>query len=263
MNVILTLLYHDIYTFSLSFYLKHPDCPVRQSKILDSMNKIPALKDTEHVVALCTGPKTDETKLFAWICSTFGSTITEATKDNGLRIPNFPDAAQQFALTKPPTALRRKFDAHLATDKGKSMLLFHGTSIHTLFSILREGFHPAADRRHGKEGGLFMALEPTYSYPYAAIRAPKTQWVNTPLPGHGLLLGCEVSGIGRPVYDEPGVHVVSKLDSVIIRYVFLVPRAQLAVGSRVTRAAVEPAMTAGFAIIKKWTDTKKAIDAKK
>lgn len=43
----------------------------------------------------------------------------------------------------------------------------------------------------------------------------------------GLLLGCQVSSAGRPVLDYSWnlrVHVVNKLDSVLPRYLFLIPQ---------------------------------------
>jgi hypothetical protein len=50
-------------------------------------------------------------------------------------------------------------------------------------------------------------------------------WQNSPYNNLFVLLGCEVTGQGRPVQDNEhaNTHVLNKMDSAIVRYIFLAP----------------------------------------
>lgn len=69
---------------------------------------------------------------------------------------------------------------------------------------------------------------------------------------HRLLIGCEVTGIGRlqpRPYDtgSQAFHVVEKLDSVMARYIFLLPTEEYAAP---TSGKVRKAMMAAFGRIR-------------
>lgn len=52
-------------------------------------------------------------------------------------------------------------------------------------------------------------------------------WKNGPFVRYGIVLGCEVAGVGRPVGDSDAdkgaaVHVIQKLSSVMVGYVLVI-----------------------------------------
>lgn len=65
-----------------------------------------------------------------------------------------------------------------------------------------------------------------------------------------MLLGCEASGNGRPIQvDGAGVHVITTLDSVIIRYLFFLPAYEMkefAPTSAVQRKHIKLGITDAF-----------------
>jgi len=204
----------------------------------------------------------------------FGPKIIEVTSRSGLKIPGFTNWVYQFVLASPVSAHGNRLSKQLKKARGKSMLLFHGTPLRNLQSILRNGFVQADHQRFG--AGLYMAEEPSYSYRYATRKTHqeesepygpqyqdvpaklKRTWPHTPFKIVGALLGYEVTGNGRPVTSShnPGVHVVKALDSIIIRYIFLIPGNSTAAGVAAAagapkRVEVEQAMTAAFKVIRK------------
>lgn len=122
--------------------------------------------------------------------------------------------------------------------------------------MLRTGFTPSADPRHGP--AVYMSDDPGESVEYAMKRMKLADpyWKNSPYPSFGVLLACEVAGIGRKIYDEgPFTHAVNKLRSVIIRYTFLVPNPSKRVDFMmqdisVEKRAIEKEILKGFKKIK-------------
>ncbi|KUJ08105.1 uncharacterized protein LY89DRAFT_742398 [Mollisia scopiformis] len=113
-------------------------------------------------------------------------------------------------------------------DSEKSMMLFHGTGLQNLQSILRIGFKAAGDTRYGP--GLFMGLELETSLGYVGDRKPLLQpWKSdTYHKRFGLLFGCEVTDNGLPlVHDyqdqDDNAVVINRLRAIVPRYLFLVP----------------------------------------
>ena len=275
MNLLLTLVYADMSSYATQFFAACPNCPVEGPvKLLNALAKIPTIKDHQHLEALCRPPAAKQNRISWWLSSTFGQKIVEATSRSGLKIPGFTKWVYQFILASPASAHRDRFSKQLKKAKGKSILLFHGTPLQNLQSILRNGFVQADHRAFGS--GLYMAEEPSYCYRYATRKTrqegsepygPQYQdvpaklnrtWPHTPFKIVGALLGCEVAGNGQPVTHshEPGVHVIRALDSVMIRYIFLIPGTSTAAGLAAAagapkRAEVEQAMTAAIKVIRK------------
>ncbi|PVH78312.1 hypothetical protein DL98DRAFT_254671 [Cadophora sp. DSE1049] len=273
MNLLLTLVYAGMGSYAAQFSAACPDCPANSPfNLLKALDEIPTIKDRQHLKAPCPQSTAKQNRVISWLSSVFGSDIIEATSESGLKIPGFPNSAPQFVLAKAASTHRDVFAKHLKKAKGKSMLLFHGTPLRHLQSILRNGFTPAGDRRFG--AGLFTAEEPATSYYYAtkeaALEVDDTcgdywknfletigkSWPHTPYKARGALLGCEVTGKGRPTKSpaEPGVHVITQLESIMIRHIILIPANLNAMGvafapGAPTGAAVEPAMTAVFKLI--------------
>lgn len=169
----------------------------------------------------------------------------EATGDS--RIPGFADTVQQFILTKPNRLRQDAFDTQTQSVPS-STLLFHGTGLDALLSILRHRFRPASDTRFGP--GLFMSEKPATSWPYSTYRGMHIgTWKNSQYKSNGLLLGCQVAGEGRSVKDNPEprnahVHVINNLELIMPVYLFLHPT-KVAIKPP-SRAAVESAIVAGI-----------------
>ncbi|KAH7329932.1 hypothetical protein BKA65DRAFT_597084 [Rhexocercosporidium sp. MPI-PUGE-AT-0058] len=240
MNLLLTSFYVDMVSYAPEFSAAFPGCPVNSAaKFLRVIDEVPFIKDTQNLTNICKQLKTEGDRLVFWMCSTFGSDIIKATEDSGLKVPGFPNSVCQFVLARPAPVHRETFAEHLKQTKIKPMLLFHGTPMRHLQSILRNGFSPAANQRFGAE--LFMA---------------KTRWNLMVIPERNLctnpMKGCQVTGQGRPVYDGQGVHVIKQLDSIAVRYNFLLPLTRTLDHLGVDapgRALVEPAMTTAFKAI--------------
>lgn len=62
-----------------------------------------------------------------------------------------------------------------------------------------------------------------------------------------VLLACEVAGKGREIIDNehPNTHVIEKLDSLLVRYIFLIPSAMV-FSRQLNRPAVEDDSMAAF-----------------
>jgi hypothetical protein len=228
-----------------------PGCPAKTAgaarQHLDAFTKF---KTTNDVTAVLKGASSPAKALVSWICSTLGQDLVRATGD--LEISGFPDSVHQFIVVKPVPALQGPFDAHMKTDSPRSIVLFHGTPLANLRSILSTGFRGAR--------GLWMAAEPAISYGYAAKACygiPNSsiiEWTGGPYPNSqvGALLGCEVSGKGRPLGH--GIHVILNLKSIMVRYIFLLPfgdgRECVDYSKAPARAVVEPAIRAAFTKIR-------------
>ncbi|CZS90982.1 uncharacterized protein RCO7_01365 [Rhynchosporium graminicola] len=256
MNLLLSLFYANIGTYAAEFAAAYPTCPVKTvARVLQVLDEVSAIKDRTHLTEICKEPRGDQYRLLSWLSSNFGSNITEATQASGLRIKGFPETVIQFVLANPVAGHNDLFNGHLRKAKGKSMLLFHGTTQRHLQSILRKGFTPAADIRFG--AGLFMAENPQTSYYYAAKeRGMKNHWKHwpkSPFEEWGILLACQVTGKGRPVRDDdPGTHVINKLDSIAIRYIFILPWGSIdedLIRSAPARSVVKTEMEAAFKTI--------------
>lgn len=143
------------------------------------------------------------------------------------------------------------------------MLLFHGTPLHNLRSILRKGFYKSSYER-----GVWLALNPSYSFDFINKYPSPIEaiWPNSPYLNYGALLGCEVAGSGEPLMSRSTgmgthhpIHVVSELRSVIVRYVFLLPLRTITTtkANMPLRSMVERAMLAGFANMRTARDAAK------
>jgi hypothetical protein len=176
------------------------------------LSAIPQLHSTEDLKNALKPPSTPVGEMPTWICSKFGESIIPAAGD--LRIALMP-AAHQFIIAKHVPTLQKSFDKHFKAQKSKPMVLFHGTSIQALLSIIRNGFYSADDDKFGQ--GIFMSEDPEVSTEYAMGHAG-SGWGNSPYDDLYVLLGCEVAGKGRPIEDGEynGTHVINKLDSAIL-----------------------------------------------
>ncbi|RDW88154.1 hypothetical protein BP6252_00186 [Coleophoma cylindrospora] len=195
-----------------------PDCPFPTAQALrNCLNRLQCFATAEALAQSMLLPESDmHGRLLHWVCAQFGQQIEPAS--GSFHIAGMPGDVQQFVLTRPTPALQARFMNAKVGANGRSCVLYHGTPLSNLRSIISTGFLPAYDVSHGR--GLFLAADPQISYYYATSRPVMEEWRNTPFAGLGAILGCEVSGDGRPI--SPNIHCVNVLSSVMVRYIFLV-----------------------------------------
>lgn len=199
------------------------------------LKKLPKYKDAAQVKKALNLPRTKEENLLFWICNTYGSTFTLAT--DSFIIPGFPSDVQQFIIANQLNSPRQDiFEQEFEKTKAKSTVLFHGTSLDNLFSIMADGFRASTDTTYGT--GNFMGDTPRTAYIYAHHRAclirdeatgnyatEKWNWRSS--RDRAVMLGCQVAGNGRVVNDVSErtgkVHVIENMQSIAVRYVFLLP----------------------------------------
>lgn len=162
-----------------------------------------------------------------------------------LVVPDINDSITQLVLSAPMPELYVPFSKQLETSSGRSTVLFYGTPCSTLLLILRSEFNKTM--YHGQ--GVFMAEEPLQSHAFA-FKLPSLTYEKNPYSGCGILLGLEVAGEGH--VSSPGIHVIQKLDSIMVRYVFVLPASLKAdYGAVSNRRTIESTMKRGFAQIEK------------
>jgi hypothetical protein len=187
-NLILSIVYSDVvkYRASAAVQLMVPACNLKWKKVLDLLNKIQLFTTCNQVQRSLAPNDEPETVLYAQFLANFGEMFIPAVGD--LKIPGMPESALQFILHKPPKKSLDKFEKHMSKTKDLSTLLFHGTALSSLQSILRKGFELSYDRRFG--AGSFFAEDPYVSYWFASARILHLalQWVQSPYKAHGLCL---------------------------------------------------------------------------
>jgi hypothetical protein len=197
-----------------------PECPVKPvATIRERLNEIPQFKTARELTtalkALST-PARDVRYIWRRYCTCYWE----------LKISGMPAAVHQFIVAKNVPELQESFDAEMKRSKSQSRLLFHGTDMHFLLPILRQGFKPSVG------GLLFMAEEPICSYGYAfkLHRPPPAQWhcpafsewANSPFKKYGVLLACEAAGINASPNGIHGVQTTANIRAVAVRYVLLI-----------------------------------------
>lgn len=99
-------------------------------------------------------------------------------------------------------------------------MMFHGTALSNLHSIIRQGLSSSDDEEDSTYGGgVFMVLEPSTSISYSWLKIPSCA---TGLYGSwGLLIGCEVTDDGNPFTvgheGDPHEIIVERLEAVMPR----------------------------------------------
>lgn len=209
--------------------------PNSREEVVKYLKKLPKYTDAEQLKQALEPPRTKEEELLFWICQSYGSVFTLAS--DKLLIPGFAPDVQQFIVSNQLNLSRQdQFEEELEKTKGKSTVLFHGTSLDNLYSIMADGFKASTDITYGT--GNFMGDSPRTAYIYAHHRAclirdkatgnyATEKWNWRPSRDRAVMMGCQVAGSGRLVNDVSErtgkVHVIENLQSIAIRYVFLLP----------------------------------------
>jgi len=188
-----------------------------------------------------------------WVLETCGNNLEEAT--GRMKIKGIPDDFGQLVVSKPTPGLQAAFAQRAA--RSSPILMFHGTPLRNLWSILRDGFWGGTpsglSRSRLRSGQVWVAEEPGFSVSYAlketlfglgqaigggqfgpggalrGLMAFQTgMGPETPYDSYGALLGCEFilprEQMGMwGMTGMPRTAVTTDTRAVIARYVFLVP----------------------------------------
>ncbi|KAF7917889.1 uncharacterized protein EAE98_009917 [Botrytis deweyae] len=174
-------------------------------------------------------------KLVKHLSENYGGYLIPA---NGkLKISGFPASVHQFVVVQAP-----KHSSGTSPkpndEKTGPMVLFHGTSLSYLPSILLSGLEAKSEELYGKVSTLFMAEEPASSYFYVKRRVIESLWEPDLYSECGVLLACELSRTRKPDWDyethpdgdvkigrpQP-IHIFGPEDTrfIKVRYVFILP----------------------------------------
>lgn len=221
-----------------------PSCPIRGSEliksILDSLPQMAVMRDAVNLSAVLTSYHASAEKLLSWAVVHHRGFLATAT--GLLKIPNLPVGTHQFVLANASPSAEKAFVSKIQWTKRETTALFHGTSLDRLPAILAQGLRVCSGTplqrtgaAHGK--GIYLADDPATSFYYSPT---SLSWKNSGLTNMKLLLGCEVVGAGNRVSGT--IHVVSDVESVMVRYILLFTRE-----ARVPiRGHIEPAMASGM-----------------
>ncbi|KAL8690540.1 MAG: hypothetical protein Q9218_004038 [Villophora microphyllina] len=212
-----------------------PGCPVRDKHklkaILTNLPPITKLRKSEDVTAAIQALGSPCNKFLSWLCESYGGRLVAAAGQ--LKIPDLP-GHHQYVLVKAPSRLEHAFAARQRRSSG-SMLLFHGTSIDRLHSILRNGLQVFSNTKLMKNGaalgnGIYMGANSMISVTFAEQDCEDPSyygWHGSALGSVGVLLGCEYNGDPYHAQSGPGreVFIVRDPSTLILRYVWLVNEA--------------------------------------
>jgi hypothetical protein len=189
------------------------------------------------------------TILLKWIFGHYSGYIVSATSQ--MRIPSMP-GVHQFLVANSAPGLEAAFASQ--TGSRPTTVVFHGTSLDRLYSILCKGLQNCSGdsllQRNGAVhgNGIYVADEPVTALQYAHTYqspGPSTGWNSSKLNNVGVLLGLEASA-NIPGTVSRSIHVVVNPSMLILRYIFLVP---MGVSGPLARHVV-PAMTSVFASLR-------------
>ncbi|KAF2792129.1 hypothetical protein K505DRAFT_326371 [Melanomma pulvis-pyrius CBS 109.77] len=207
-----------------------PGCPVSSTVLVTAiLNSLPALAvmaKAKNLPSLLRDSHCEAERLLVWACTHYRGFVASAT---GLcKIPGLGVGTHQFLLASAHPTLESGFASRLPRHNPSTRVLFHGTSLDRLPSILSQGLRICSGTSlqrtgaaHGK--GIYMAEEPATSFSYSPAAV---SWRMSGLHNMRLLLGCEVVGNGNSVGS--GIHVIKDQKDVMVRYVFLFTGSALA-----------------------------------
>ncbi|KAF1961469.1 hypothetical protein CC80DRAFT_403021 [Byssothecium circinans] len=227
-----------------------PGCPITNAVwvqgILDTLPHLSTLRPVANLARHLASFHRDAERLIVWALTHFRGFLTTAT--GILKIPSLPTGTHQFILASASPDLEMKYSSSLSSyskyPNPKTTVLFHGTSLDRLPSILASGLREYSGTSLQRTGavhgnGIYLAEEPSFSFSYSATAV---SWTNSGLNGMRMVLGCEVVGDGNSV--AKGVHVLHDPAKVMVRYVFMFPGSAHAPPSQHVVPAMASAMSA-------------------
>jgi hypothetical protein len=162
-----------------------------------------------------------------------------------MKINDISNNFGQLIVSKPTPELQASFARRLAPSRSGPKLMFHGTPLRNLRSILREGFKGGMPGYPGVGTRLievWVAEEPGFSVSYAlkettfglgtsamgrmmgGILKGMQPQPQTPYDMYGVVLGCAFQPPEQAgKRGLPRTAVTNDIQAVMVRYVFLVP----------------------------------------
>jgi hypothetical protein len=200
-----------------------PGCPISSTAtVVAILNAFPSLANmakAPDLSLLLRASHANAEELLVWALTHYRGFIISAT---GLcKVPGLATGTHQFVLANAHPSLELGFASKLGKHNPQTRVLFHGTSLDRLPSILSQGLKVCSGTPLQRTGaahghGIYMAEEPATSFSYSPAAV---SWKMSGLHNMKLMFGCEVVGNGNPV--SSGIHVISDPKDVIVRYVFL------------------------------------------
>jgi hypothetical protein len=218
------LLLTGVYAAAISGRIEFlPGCPIASTAtVVAILNALPSLANmakAKDLSFLLRASHADAENLLVWALTYHRGFIVSAT---GLcKVPGLAVGTHQFVLANAHPNLESGFASKLSKHNPKTRVLFHGTSLDRLPSILSQGLKVCSGTPLQRTGaahghGIYMAEEPATSFSYSPAAV---SWRMSGLHNMKMMFGCEVVGNGNPV--SSGIHVISDQKDVIVRYVFL------------------------------------------
>ncbi|KAF2878270.1 hypothetical protein BDV95DRAFT_600936 [Massariosphaeria phaeospora] len=224
-DMILTSVYAAALS-ALPELLLHLGCPIsspdRVITILDTLPRLEILRDAADISATLRGYHEDAEDLVAWACTHYRGVIASESATSNTTIPGFPVGTRQFIIANASPKLEHAYAGKPKFYSGEPqpMILFHGTTLDRLPSILAQGLRIQSGTSlqswgavHGT--GIYLAAKPTTSLAYS--QPGPVSWKSSNMHGMRLLLGCEVVAGDTPV--APGIHVLADERKVMLRQV--------------------------------------------
>ncbi|KAF2179076.1 hypothetical protein K469DRAFT_321956 [Zopfia rhizophila CBS 207.26] len=200
-----------------------PDCPIKRTQdvtaILNSLPSLANLSVSTDLSSALRNAHKDAGTLLTWACTSYRGFI--ASTSGITRIPSMPTGTHQFILADANPALESSFASKLPRHDPQTRVLFHGTSLDRLPSILAQGLRVCSGTSLQRTGaahgnGIYMAEGPATSLGYSPAAM---SWRGSSFSNMRVLLGCEIVGNGNSV--SPGIHVIKDEKTVMVRYIFL------------------------------------------
>ena len=243
-------------------------CPISNAKRLHSMlNQLPSIIDLGKLASnaiaeqgnnfdlgtfMCQIMKAqfspNQTHLLAetliWACTSYGGFLTRVAGQ--YCITHF-GKSPQFLFANASPFLEQRFAKAMDRAYGISTVLFHGTTLDRLHSILRCGLADMSETElmvNGAVGGpgIYMTSNPLIAFAYGTSmdymktcedkRSPTgvramgwftRNWRGSAFDGQGILLACEVAGVVH--FDGPSeICILDEPERIMVRYVIFVER---------------------------------------
>jgi len=186
-----------------------------------------------------------KTQLVTWL-SPMCSTSAPATGD--MKIPGFDDSVHQFVVVRQNEKIHTAFEKLMKESSEMSRMVWHGTSLCHVRSILRSGFRCSPDGYLWSAEDAFISYGYSFQFPVHDVWNPT--WKASPYKGWATLLGCEVAGGGN-YFDLGGytTRIMPNPRSTIVRFILLLPPSENTYAGRQRapkRTDIEPTMLAAF-----------------
>ncbi|KAE8452970.1 hypothetical protein EG329_012157 [Mollisiaceae sp. DMI_Dod_QoI] len=228
-----------------------PNCPVSKDRIAAIMDTLPALasfqtsNNLKATIQGSDGLGKEREDLLSWLCLQFRGFILSA--QSSFRVPSMPNT-QQFLMLNSNHEREALFNAQAPGGSGR--VVFHGTQVSRLFLILTEGLKVMSNTPFMLTGaargaGIYCGDDQGASLHYSGSTGQS--WRNSTLGNMRVMLGCELASAGPSALGN--YHVVADENSLLVRYVFLLPATYQAP----PRHHVEPAMNITYANLRSGT----------